>query len=183
MKLPPLFAGLLLWSAVLGAAAATAPGFDSTFVETRTLPGFSTPLVSHGRMSYDAARGFRWEITAPYHYVFEMRGGQARETLPDGTSRRLNPDETPWLAAVEHIFVGALSGDTSELERYFQVRVTPLAHGRRVVLIPKPGPIALAIIRIEVTERAPGEPEQLEIAETSGGHMQIRFNPAVKPAP
>lgn len=179
--------GVLLLAMVTGAQAAAPPATPSAlsadFTQIRTLPGFNTPLVSRGNLRVDPAQGFRWEITAPYHYVFEMHGQQAREQLPDGTARTLDPAQTPWLMAVEHIFVGALSGSTSELERYFRVSVEPLAHGRRLMLKPKPGPIAQAIVNIEVTERAPGQPEQLEITETSGGHMQIRFSPAAKSAP
>lgn len=179
--------GVLLLAIVTGAQAAALPDVPGTlsvdFIQIRTLPGFNTSLVSRGNLRVDPAHGFRWEITAPYHYVFEMHGREAREQLPDGTTRTLDPAQTPWLLAVEHIFVGALSGDTSELERYFQLSVTPLVRGRRLMLKPKPGPIAQAIVSIEVTERAPGQPEQLEITETSGGHMQIRFSPAAKSAP
>jgi hypothetical protein len=169
-------------SAADGMPPATA-GFDSTFVQTRNLPGFSTPLISHGSMRFDNVHGFHWEITAPYHYVFEMNGKQAHEELPDGSTRRLDPDQTPWLAAVEHIFISALSGDQTDLERYFAVSVTPLATGERISLTPKPGPMADAIVSIQVTESAPGHPERLEIKETSGGFMDIRFSPATRPAP
>lgn len=176
----------LLFSALGTVQAADSPapaltGFDSKFVQTRSLPGFSAPLVSHGVMRFDKQHGFYWEITDPYHYVFEMNGAAAKETLPDGSGRQLKPEETPWLAAVQHIIVNALSGDRSDLERYFAVTVTPLTKGERVGLTPKPGPMAEAIVSIEVTESAPGHPEDIQIKETSGDRMDIRFGPA--PAP
>jgi hypothetical protein len=111
-----------------------------------------------------------------------MNGKQSHEELPDGTTRQLDPDKTPWLAAVEHIFISALAGDHSDLERYFVVAVTPLAVGERISLTPKPGPMADAIVSIQVTETAPGHPERLEIKETSGGLMDIRFSPVTNPA-
>lgn len=178
MKLAALLCSMLMSVTAAGAqAAATPTPFAANFVQTRSLPGFNTPLVSHGVLRFDPVHGFRWEITSPYHYVFEMNGQAASEQLPDGTVRRLDPNQTPWLAAVEHIFVGALSGDTTELQRYFQMSVQTLTHGRRVTLTPKPGPLADAIVRIQVLESAPGRPEQLDINESSGGHMQIRFMP------
>lgn len=173
-----------LWLGVLPAARAAdtqAPasaGFDSKFVQTRTLPGFSAPLLSHGVMRFDKSHGFYWEITDPYHYVFEMNGAAATETLPDGSVRQLKPEQTPWLAAVQHIIVNALSGDRSDLERYFAVAVTPLPTGERVDLTPKPGAMAEAIVSIEVTESAPGHPEEIQIKETSGDRMDIRFSSA-----
>ena len=178
--------GILLLASTTGLRAAPSPqapaAFSADFVQTRTLPGFRTPLVSHGVLRIDPAKGFRWEITAPYHYLFEMHGARAQEQLPDGTLRQLDPDQTPWLAAVERIFVAALSGDQSKLQQYFDVSVQSLAHGRRILLIPKPGPVAQAIARIQVLESAPGRPQQLDIQEASGGSMQIHFTLLAPPA-
>ena len=177
--------GLALLLGTLSARAADLPApppasFAAGFVQTRTLPGFDAPLTSKGKLSYDKTKGFRWEITSPYHYLFDMSGGKAHEELPDGTQRDLDPDQTPWLAAVQHIFVSALSGDRDELARYF----TLTEQGRLLTLTPKPGPIADAIRRIEVTESAPGRPERLDIYESSGGKMDIRFTPlSGNPAP
>jgi len=157
-------------------------GFDSSFVQTRTLPGFSTPLVSRGKLHIDNAHGFRWEITSPYHYVFEMDGEDAQEQLPDGTTRHLNPEQTPWLAAVERIFVSALTGDRTDLQHYFEVHVTQLPKGQRILLTPKPGPLANTINSIQVIEAAPGHPQRLVIKENSGGSMDIRFGPESRTA-
>ncbi|HEY3645795.1 MAG TPA: outer membrane lipoprotein carrier protein LolA [Gammaproteobacteria bacterium] len=164
-------------SALAATPALPPASFSASFVQTREVQGFSTPLVSHGNMSYDKAKGFHWEITQPYHYVFEMNGKQAHEELPDGSKRDLDPEQTPWLAAVEHIFISALSGDRRELESYFNVESKPAGTGDQMTLSPKAGAIANAIKRIEVTESAPGRPQHLEIFETSGGHMDIRFTP------
>lgn len=169
---------LILTLVVLAAHAADAPApthFDSRFVQTRRLHGFDAPITSKGIMRFDKTQGFHWEITSPYHYEFEMNGGGARETLPDGTVRRLDASQTPWLSAVQHIIVGALSGDRSELKRYFTIVVTPQAKGDRVVLTPKPSAMSDAIIRITVTESAPGSPREIAIQEASGDQMTIRF--------
>lgn len=170
----------VLLTGMAATALATTPsatGFAASFVETRTLPGFTQALVSHGLMRFSRTGGFHWEITQPYHYVFEMRDGQAHEVLPDGTQRTLKPEQTPWLNAVQHIFVSALSGDRAQLARYFTVQATDVAHGRQVVLVPKSGAMAKVIRRIEVTESAPGHPRHLVIEEASGGRMDIRFTP------
>ncbi len=183
MKHAAILAGALWLSAssvTMAADSTPAPidHFDSKFVQTRSLPGFSAPLVNHGIMRFDKQHGFYWEITDPYHYVFQMNGAAAQETLPDGSTRHLDPQQTPWLAAVQHIIVSALSGDRSDLLRYFTVTITPLTKGERVNLTPKQGPMAEAIVSILVTESAPGHPEDIEIKETSGDSMDIRFIPA-----
>lgn len=168
---------LLLGAAFCAQSAEPATnGFRAAFTETRSLPGFDTPLVTHGQVRFDAG-GFRWEVTAPYHYLFEMRGEQAQEQLPDGRVRKLDAAQTPWLLAVRQLLASALSGDPAQLKRYFTAEVTPLAQGRRVLLTPKPGVLAQAIAHIEVTESAPGHPEQLVIQESAGGRLDIRFTP------
>ena len=181
MKSRPWGCGIGLLALATGLWAAPSAhipaAFSADFVQTHRLPGFRTPLVSYGVLRFDPAQGFRWEITAPYHYLFEINGAHAQEQLPDGTLRKLNPEQTPWLAAVERIFVAALSGDESKLQQYFDMSVQPLAHGRRITLTPKPGPLSDAIARIQVLESAPGRPRQLDIREVSGGSMQIRFTP------
>jgi len=182
MSLRVLTSIVCLCIATAVSAEAPPAGFAASFVQTRTVPNFDTPIISRGNMRYDKMQGFHWEITAPYHYLFEMNGKQAHEELPDGTKRDLDPDQTPWLAAVEHIFISALSGDRAELLAYFSVVSTPAADGTHLTLTPKPGAIASAISRIEVEESAPGQPRHLQIFETSGGHMDIRFSPlAAKP--
>ncbi|HET7268128.1 MAG TPA: outer membrane lipoprotein carrier protein LolA [Oleiagrimonas sp.] len=169
---------LLACAPALLLAATPAPDhFAATFVETRTLPGFKQALTSHGLLRFSRDGGFHWEITQPYHYVFEMADGNAHEVLPDGTRRVLKPEQTPWLKAVQRIFVSALSGDRAQLARYFNVQIEPLDDGRQVTLTPKPGAMAKVIKRIEVTESAPGHPRHLVIEQASGGHMDIRFTP------
>ena len=183
MRTRVLLSLLALCFAPLAWTDTPSTGFAASFVQTRSVPNFDTPIVSHGNMSYDKGRGFHWEITQPYHYLFEMNGKQAHEELPDGTQRDLDPDQTPWLAAVEHIFIGALSGDRSQLQTYFAVVEKPTAQGRNLTLRPKPGSIAQVIERIDVEESAPGRPQHLQIFEISGGHMDIRFTPLTNPKP
>ncbi|MDN5869330.1 MAG: outer membrane lipoprotein carrier protein LolA [Nitrococcus sp.] len=152
--------------------------FVATFVQTRTLPGFEEPLTSHGLLRVSKAEGFYWEILKPYHYVFAMNDGKAYEELPDGTRRVLKADETPWLRMVQRIFVNALSGNRGRIERWFEVKVEPLEHGRHVTLLPRAEAMAQVIERIEVTENIAGQPRYLEIEQASGARMVIRFTPA-----
>ena len=179
MKAISILIAVLAFAFVPGnAAAADVPqAFAAKFVQTRTLPGFDKPLVSHGEMRFGTDGTFHWQIDKPYHYVFEMRGDKAREELPDGTKRTLKPDQTPWLKAVQRMFVGALSGNQAQLQRYFEVTIKPLDDGRHVTLVPKPGAMAKVVRRIEVTETAPGQPRHMVLDEVSGARMDIRFTP------
>ncbi len=178
---------LILCTALITVAAGTIPaspnGFDSGFIQTRTLQGFKSPLISRGNVRIDKIHGFRWEITSPYHYVFQMNGGSAEEQLPDGSIRELKTENTPWLGAVERVFVGALAGDQNELQKYFNVQVTRIKSGQEILLTPKSASMATAIDSILLTESAPGHPQQLKILEKSGDKIDIRFVPesSIKP--
>ncbi len=180
VKLLTTLLALLLTTSALAVPATD--GFAADFVQTRTLPGFDEPIISHGHLSFDQASGFRWEITRPYHYLFQMQDGVARETLPDGSQRTLDAADTPWLKVVQQVFVAGLSGDGEELTRYFNVEITPLENGSRVTMVPRSKAMAEAIRRITVIENAAGQPEELALDEASGGHMTIRFMPASTPA-
>ncbi|MGH8307747.1 MAG: LolA family protein [Gammaproteobacteria bacterium] len=147
--------------------------FTAKFIETRTLPGFDQPLVSHGLATFNRARGVTWEVTSPYHYVFKMNPTGVEEQMPDGSVRHLDAQQAPWLGVVRQVFSGALAGDTSELEQYFDVQVSKLKDGRRIELVPKPGAMSQVIKHISVVEA--GTPQSLRIDEASGGRIEIRF--------
>jgi hypothetical protein len=171
---------LLIVSTTLSMAGITAnklptppEAFSAHFIETRTMPGFNRPLVSRGVVIFDHISGITWKVTSPYHYVFEMGPSGVQEQMPDGSTRHLDAEHTPWLTVVRHIFTSAMTGDTSDLEHYFVVQVTQLKDSRRIELSPKPGPMANAIKHISVIEAS--TPESLHIDEVSGGSIDIRF--------
>ncbi len=178
-----LFAVLVSAAGPMALAAQGNTGiFSARFVETRTLPGFDQPLVSHGNVRVGPGHRFHWEVTAPYHYRFDMHDGTAVEKLPDGTQRTLRPDQTPWLEAVERLFTSALAGNVAALRQHFSVAIKPLGKGRHVTLIPKSGSaMARVVARIEVTENAQGHPSHLVIVDSTGAHMDIRFQPMDTP--
>lgn len=150
-----------------------AQAFSAAFTETRTLPGFSQPLVSHGTVVFKRDSGVRWEVSEPYHYLFTMDDKGMQEQLPDGAARTIDAEHAPWLVAIQHIFMGALAGDTAALQEYFDVKVTPQTAGRLIDLTPKPGPMAKAIKHISVSGGA--TPEDIRIDEIAGGRIDIRF--------
>ena len=150
-----------------------AQAFSAAFTETRSLPGFSQPLVSHGTVVFKRANGVRWEVSDPYHYLFTLDDKGMQEHLPDGAVRTIDAEHAPWLVAIQHIFMGALAGDTAALQQYFDVKVTPQTAGRLIDLTPKPGPMAKAIKHISVSGAA--APEDIRIDEIAGGKIDIRF--------
>ncbi|MDE2234181.1 MAG: outer membrane lipoprotein carrier protein LolA [Gammaproteobacteria bacterium] len=154
------------------------PGkFNSAFMQTRSIPGFKTPLVSYGIVHVDGVHGFRWQVNSPYHYVFLMQGDKAEELQPDGSVRELKAENTPWLEAVQHIFMAAVAGDLSELQNYFHLEITRLASGQQISMTPRTSAMAAAIESIQLIETTPGQPKQLLIREKSGGRIDIRFHP------
>ncbi|MGH8398342.1 MAG: LolA family protein [Gammaproteobacteria bacterium] len=187
MRLAAILLIAFTFPAWAGAAKPELPAppkaFTAKFVETRTLPGFDQPLVSHGLVTFKRARGVTWEVTSPYHYVFKMNPSGVEEQMPDGSVRHLDAQQAPWLGVVQQVFSGALAGDTSELEQYFDVQVTKLKDGRRIELTPKPGAMSQVIKHISVVEA--GTPQSLRIDEASGGRIEIRFldTRAVQDAP
>ena len=149
--------------------------FRASFVESHTLPGFAQPLVSRGRVRFNKKRGISWEVTSPYHYLFIMTSAGAEEQLPDGSIHHLRPGKAPWLRVVQHLFINALTGNLSGLKAYFSVRITPIRDGQLVILTPRKGPLMKVINSIQVTDGRDALPRSLQIDETSGGNLTIRF--------
>ncbi|MGD8689000.1 MAG: outer membrane lipoprotein carrier protein LolA [Gammaproteobacteria bacterium] len=152
-----------------GSIAAAPADFSADFVQTRSLPGFDVPLVSHGRVHFDREGTLQWTVTRPYHYTFEMAGEQIHETLPDGSQRSLAAEKTPWLATVQHVFRAALTGDRTTLSDYFRIHEA----GNKLVLDPLADSLKGHITRITVVD--PDLPQRITIDEAGGGSIDIRF--------
>lgn len=150
-----------------------AAAFHASFTESRTLPGFDKPLLSHGVVDFSRKDGVRWEVTAPYHYLFKMDEKGMQEVLPDGSQRSIDVEHAPWLAVIQRIFMGALAGDAILLGEYFDVDAKDTTGGRDIELAPKVGPMAKAIKHVSVTEG--DAPRSIRIDEVSGGVISIRF--------
>lgn len=162
-----LFLIFALWGSC---AVAGLPGsFHAEFTQTRQLPGFDQPLVSHGNVDFQRNGPLHWTVEQPYHYEFIMADGGAREILPDGTQRKLDPDKAPWLAVIQRVFRAALSGDRATLTQYFSIHQ---ADGR-VRLTPLAAPLNKQIAHIDVVGEA--LPQRITISEQGGGQIDIRF--------
>lgn len=171
MKHLLVFLAVIFVCASLDVHAGVPRIFSADFTQTRSLPGFDAPLVSHGRMRFDRDGTLHWTVNEPYHYEFIMHNGTAHEVLPDGSERDLDTAEAPWLAIIQRVLHAALTEDLNTLSAYFRIKRVP----GRLVLTPLASALKSHIDRIEVVQNA--APEQITIAEHDGGKVEIRFEP------
>ena len=171
MKHAAHLTGALCLCAAIGAGAAdSAPAapdhFDSKFVQTRSLPGFNTPLVSHGVMRFDKQHGFYWGD----HRSLPLRVPDERGCWP----RRPCRTATCTQPLIRSRHPGSPHGAAHHRERPVRRRRfrpgalrpshghghRPLARGERGgPSRPNRVPWEEAITSIQVTESTPGHPE------------------------
>jgi outer membrane lipoprotein-sorting protein len=71
------------WEAIR-AAAKDIRGLEAGFIQEKHLPILAKPLVSEGRLLYQAPGALRWEYHAPVQNVLLMREGDAERYVLTG---------------------------------------------------------------------------------------------------
>jgi hypothetical protein len=152
-----------------GAPLPAAPGraLHGGFVQTKTISGLSRPLVSRGDFSLAAGRGLVWRTRTPLSNTVVLTPEGVFALDPVGP-RRLASGTEP-LALMNEI----LKGNVGALGRAFVVRRESSAGGWRLVLVPRPGPLAAVFSSIEAEGGAFARTARL--TETSGDETEIRF--------
>lgn len=142
------------------------------FSQSKAIAGLTRPLLSRGSFALSAGKGLVWRTEAPLRssVVLTARGVFV---LDQGAPRRLGAGSEA-LALMREL----LSGDAAALARAFTVsrpEGPPAAGGPwRLVLEPRPGPLAGIFSRIDA--RGGAFAESAELLERSGDRTNIRFS-------
>jgi hypothetical protein len=145
-----------------------APALHGRFVETKSVSGLSVPLVSRGTFALLPGRGLVWRTLTPLSgtVVLTPKGVFALDT---GAPRRLASGTDP-LALMNEI----LKGNVDALERSFVVSRGIAAAGNwRLVLAPRPGPLAAVFTSIEA--EGGRFARRARLVERSGDETEIVF--------
>jgi hypothetical protein len=145
-----------------------APALHGRFVQTKSISGLSMPLLSRGTFALLPGRGLVWRTLTPLSgtVVLTPKGVFA---LDAGAPRRLASGTDP-LALMNEI----LKGNVDALERSFVVSRGIVAAGNwRLVLAPRPGPLAAVFTSIEA--EGGRFANRARLVERSGDVTEIRF--------
>jgi len=181
--------GLALLCASVAAAAAdvaglqagvqqrldAAPVIQGDFEQTRTLKGFSHPLVSRGDFLLARRQGVVWQTRQPFASTLVVTRERLVAQRADGSvATQMDAAREPALRIVNELMFSLLGGDLASLGRRFAVDGELLgAQGWRLSLTPTDAVLAGQFTSIALEGGA--HVDQVRIAERNGEVTQIRF--------
>jgi hypothetical protein len=175
---------VLGWLVAAGAAAAgeavprmLAEGevLRGHFVQDRVLAGFAKPLHSEGSFVLVGGKGLIWQGETPFKTTTVISASGILQLVDGKEAMRLPASRLPVLSHFYEVLSGALSGDSSLLEKDFKVAATADAARWRLVLTPaRQDDVALGQIA-SITVSGPDLADEVEIRKQAGDADHLRF--------
>ena len=163
------------WASIR-AAAAGIRGVEAEFVQRKRVPLLREPLLSRGKLSFDASGNLRWEYVSPVRSLVELKNGRVRRYLWVGGSFR--PDARQRADAMQ-VVLGEiqlwLAGRFQDSES-FRAELQPGAQPR-LILTPRRPALGQYIRRIELWPGAQkGSIARVIILEPEGAETVLEFD-------
>ena len=107
------------------------------FVQTRTLQGFTRPLISEGHFVLSPGRGLIWRAEKPFAVTTLISSAGIVQLVQGNETLRLPSSRMPMLGQLYDMLGGAMAGDWHALERDFTVARSGEAQAWQVTLTPR----------------------------------------------
>jgi hypothetical protein len=148
---------------------------EARFTERRTVAMLERPLVSSGRLWFQAPDTFVRETLKPRTERFAVIGNTV--TLGEGSgSRTLALDSVPEAGIVVEAIRGTLTGNRAALERHFETRVSGSAERWALELVPRDARLRAQVASVRVSgEQA--QVRELRVALADGDHSVMTIEP------
>jgi len=91
------------------------------FDQTKQLVGLKNPLLSNGRFCVVADKGVLWRSLHPFASTLRLTRDEIIQWQGERVTLRLNAQQEPTLRLINGILFAVLTGNFSELEKYFDV--------------------------------------------------------------
>jgi len=163
------------WRSIHATAARVAT-VEAEFVQRKRMPILTHPLVSRGKLFFDAARHhLRWEYRAPLRSLLEMKDGRVRRYLWEGGRFRLDArqrqDAMQIVLTEISLWLSGRFRQSPNFSAVLQAKPQP-----RILLRPKKRALARYIQRILLVPRSqPGAISKVVIYEGGGATTTLEF--------
>jgi outer membrane lipoprotein-sorting protein len=152
---------------------------ETEFVQTKHLPILNKPLVSKGKLWYQAPGSLRWEYLTPIHSILLMHKGRVRRFTCDTRTGKFREESGEGLDAMQMV-LGEISqwlAGRFDQNPMFAARLEP---GGNIVLTPREKAFGDVIQRIEIhMDTAPGQPpgmiRRVLIFESKTAYTELDF--------
>lgn len=171
-----LSASLLAWGDSWEQIKKTAKDINSVqaeFIQKKHMEILSRPLVSKGKLYFQAPQSLRWEYTSPVHSILLMHGGTVtRYIKKDGAVTKDSSARLQSMQIVLQEIIMWMKGNF-DANPGFTPQLKP---GRIIVLIPKEKSMEEIIQRIELKlSKEPGVIQSVMIYESKKSYTVIDF--------
>lgn len=171
-----LSASLIAWGDSWEQIKKTAKDINSVqaeFIQKKHMEILSRPLVSKGKLYFQAPQSLRWEYTSPVHSILLMHGGTVtRYIKKDGAVTKDSSARLQSMQIVLQEIIMWMKGNF-DANPGFTPQLKP---GRIIVLIPKEKSMEEIIQRIELKlSKEPGVIQSIMIYESKKSYTVIDF--------
>jgi len=140
------------------------------FVQEKHIAGLPIPLIGLGQFCLSTQQGLLWDLTMPIKQRLRItEKGLARETSANQWQLEaglMNRQQT-------RLFLAVLNGDTSELQKQFQLALSGHNDNWQLTLTPKTALLKQIFTHIQINGGA--LVSQIELFETSGERTLIKL--------
>lgn len=154
------------------------PVIRADFIQEKQMAGFKKPLVTRGRMAFSKNQGVLWKIESPLRITYALTEDRIVEISEDGRTQVRTSREVAGLAQVGRVFRALLGAQTGPLTELFTVDAENLSGRWRLILQPKPGPVAQYMKQILL--EGDRHVERIRIDEANGDSTVIIFSNSVE---
>ena len=150
-----------------------APILRADFVQEKSMAAFRKPLQTRGKLVFARGQGVVWSIEAPIKLTYVLAEDRVVEIGEDGMPQVRTSRDIPGLAQVASLFRALLGAQTDALAEHFVVTPEGLLDAWRLLLVPKPGPLAQAMKEIRMSGGR--HVERIRIEEANGDSTTLIF--------
>lgn len=151
-----------------------APVIRGSFVQEKALAGFGDLLRSNGRFVFSREQGVVWQVEAPFPSTIVITAEGLYERDEGGQWQYTDSDAQPALALIHTLTTALMSADLQRLQAHFDLHAEQsLQTGWRMLLRPKPGPLAEVLARVQL--RGAQLVQGLVMEELGGDRTEIEL--------
>ncbi|MBY0468044.1 MAG: outer membrane lipoprotein carrier protein LolA [Burkholderiaceae bacterium] len=143
------------------------------FTQTKTVPGFSKPLVSRGDFVLARGCGVLWRTRTPFASELRLTRNEIRATQGGQTSMRLDAAHEPAVRLITTLMFSLLNGDVSGLTDVFELSGSTKGTRWQLLLRPKPGVLPQVLKKVEL--EGDDFVRRIQLFEANGDESQIQL--------
>jgi len=144
------------------------------FRQKKTTPLLAKPLVSEGRMYFQAPSSIKWEYTKPFRDVLVLdKGKSLHYSIDEGGTKKVIEDNSPARTVIFEEIAGWLQGNFES--RNFKA-VLKQGKPRLIVLTPKAKGVSSFVTKIDLAlSDRPGIIDYIKIHEKENASTVLEF--------